>query len=116
MELIFEENIWSKKGATLSDVSAKKEYGLSQETIYQAIREGKLQYRENNFQGNPWLRLLRHEVEKLVGDIYGANYLYKKVIEKELKQINKELKQLKLQIDTLEQRKCELLKLLKPIK
>ena len=41
-------SIWSEKGATLSDKSARKEFGLTQEEIVEAIRGGKLQYRENN--------------------------------------------------------------------
>lgn len=37
-----------KKGAALSDKPARKEFGLTQEEIVEAIRGGKLQYRENN--------------------------------------------------------------------
>ena len=58
--------IWSRKGATLSDKSARQEFGLTQQEIYAAIRAGKLQFRESNMHGNPWFRLLRHEVEALV--------------------------------------------------
>ncbi|HNS22423.1 MAG TPA: hypothetical protein PKH24_18095 [Sedimentisphaerales bacterium] len=54
---------WSKKGATLSDKSAREEFGLTQGEIIQAIRRGKLQYREVPVYGNPFLRLLRREVE-----------------------------------------------------
>jgi len=57
---------WNKKGATLSDKSACKEFGISQQEIIQAINEGKLQYRQNHIHGNPYLRLLREEVEDLV--------------------------------------------------
>ena len=32
--------IWSRKGATLSDKSARKEFGLTQEEIYTAFRAG----------------------------------------------------------------------------
>ena len=34
--------IWSRKGATLSDKSARQEFGLTQEEIYAAFRAGKL--------------------------------------------------------------------------
>ena len=37
---------WNRKGATLSDVTAKKEYGVDQEFIVKGIRAGKLEYRE----------------------------------------------------------------------
>jgi len=49
--------------------------GLTQEEIYAAIRAGKLQYREASMHGNPWLRLLRREVEALVKRKHGSNYL-----------------------------------------
>jgi len=68
-----------------------------------------LQYRNNNVFGNPYLRLVRSEVEALVDEKYGNNYLKKKKIKKELAQTNKELKRLKAQVASLEQRKAELL-------
>jgi hypothetical protein len=100
---------WSKKGATLSDKSAREEFGLSQENIIEAIKDGKLQYRLNNVFGNPYLRLLRIEVEALVNEKYGSHYLKKKKLKKELAEVNKELKKLKNQIVSLERRKAELI-------
>jgi len=102
-------SVWSKKGATLSDKSARKEFGLAQEEIIEAIKDGKLQYRNNNVFGNPYLRLVRSEIEALVDEKYGSNYLEKKKIKKELAQTNKELRRLKSQAASLEQRKAELL-------
>ena len=55
------EEEWSRKGATLSDKTARKELGLTQEEIVAAIDAGQLQYRVGNIHGNPWLRLLRRE-------------------------------------------------------
>ena len=49
---------WQRKGATLSDKTARKEYGLTQDEIVQAIQAGKLQYRCNAIHGNPFLRLI----------------------------------------------------------
>nr|AAU43688.1 hypothetical protein GZ26D8_19 [uncultured archaeon GZfos26D8]QNO53169.1 hypothetical protein NDOAJMFA_00019 [Methanosarcinales archaeon ANME-1 ERB6] len=100
---------WFKKGATLSDKSARKEFGLTQEEIIEGIEDGKLHYRINNVFGNPYLRLVRSEVEAFVDKKYGSNYLKKKKIKKELAQTNKELKRLKTQVASLEQRKAELL-------
>ena len=54
---------WGRKGATLSDKTARQEYGLTQDEIFAAIDAGKLQYRPAAMHGNPWLRLLRREVE-----------------------------------------------------
>ncbi len=103
------KSAWFNKGATLSDKSAQKEFGLTQEEIIEGIRGGKLQYRNNNVFGNPYLRLLRSEVEAFVDEKYGSDYLRKKKIKKELAQTNKELKGLKAQVASLEQRKAELL-------
>jgi hypothetical protein len=59
------DSIWKQKGATLSDKSARQEFGLTQQEIYEAMRAGKLQFQQNSMHGNPWFRLLRHEVEAL---------------------------------------------------
>ena len=57
---------WGRKGATLSDKTARSEFGLTQDEIFTAIDAGKLHYRPAAMHGNPWLRLLRREVEDLV--------------------------------------------------
>ena len=62
---------WTKKGGTLSDKTAFDEYGLTRDDIIKAINQGKLQYRDGSIYGNPWLRLLRYEVEKLAEEIFG---------------------------------------------
>ncbi len=100
---------WFKKGATLSDKSARKEFGISQEEIYEAINDGKLHYHVSDAYGNPYFKLLRSEVEAFVAEKYGKDYLEKKKIKKEFAQINKELKSLKTQVATLEQKRVELL-------
>ena len=46
------DSIWLRKGATLSDKSARQEFGLTQQEIVAAIRAGKLQYRMHNMHGN----------------------------------------------------------------
>ncbi len=103
------KSTWIKKGATLSDKSARKEFGLTQEEIIEGIRGGKLHYHENSVFGNPFLRLIRSEVEAFVDEKHGSNYLKNKKIKKELAQINKELKMLKIQVATLELKKSALL-------
>jgi hypothetical protein len=100
---------WSQPGATLSDKSARKDFGLTQAEILQAIQAGKLQYRQNSVFGNPFLRLLRREVEALVEDKYGNKYLKQQQLKTELGQINKELRRLKAQLISLEHRKAALL-------
>lgn len=75
---------WTHKGATLSDKTACKEFDLTQDEIIKAVRAGKLQYKENHIHGNPYLRLLRREVENLVIEKYGQNYLKDKNTENEM--------------------------------
>jgi hypothetical protein len=102
------KSTWIKKGATLSDKSARKEFGLTQEEIIEGIRGGKLHYQENNVYGNPFLRLIRSEVEAFVEEKHGGNYLKMKKIKTELTQTNKELKMLKIQVATLELKRSSL--------
>jgi hypothetical protein len=102
--------IWTQKGATLSDKSARQEFGLTQQEIYAAMRAGKLQFRESNMHGNPWFRLLRHEIEALVKQKSGSGHLRKKKLEKELADINKETRKLKTRLAALDRRRAELMK------
>lgn len=99
---------WNKKGATLSDKSARKELGLTQEEIIKAINRGELQYRVHSVYGNPFLRLIRGEVEALVEKKHGRSHLKQKQNQHELAQINKELKLLEKQIAQLTSRRAEL--------
>jgi transcriptional regulator with XRE-family HTH domain len=99
---------WARKGATLSDKSARKEFGLTQEEIVDAIRAGKLQYREGSVHGTPWLRLLRREVEALVRESSGEGHLKSRQVKTELVQIERELRRLKKEVARLEERKAAL--------
>ena len=102
-------HLWGKKNETLSDKSAEKEYGISRKEVIEAINAGELQFREGSMHGNPWFRLLRVEVERLVEKKHGYSYLKEKKAKKELTQINKELKELNARVSELENRKRELL-------
>ena len=100
---------WGRKGATLSDKTARQEFGLTQDEIYDAIDAGKLQYRRAAMHGYPWLRLLRREVEDLVSTRHGERYLRERQARTELKRVNRELKQLRTQLTALEERRAALL-------
>ena len=100
---------WGRKGATLSDKTARAEFGLTQDEIYDAIDAGKLQYRHAAMHGYPWLRLLRREVEDLVSTRHGERYLRERQARTELKRGNRELKQLRTQLTALEERRAALL-------
>ncbi len=101
--------IWNAKGAAFSDKSARQQFGLKQEEIIDAINAGKLQYRENHIHGNPYLRLLREEVEVLVAEIHGPNHLARQKLQTELKSVNSQIRSLKGKIRVLEKRQTELM-------
>jgi hypothetical protein len=100
---------WPSKRATLSDKTAREEFGLTQDEIVRAIRAGMLHYREGSMYGNPWLRLLRREVEALVRKKRGKKYLVERLAKTELARINRELKRLKAQTARLEEQKSNLI-------
>jgi predicted nucleic acid-binding Zn-ribbon protein len=58
--------------------------------------------------GNPWLRLLRHEVEALVKKKGGQDHLHKKKLQKELADLDKEAMKIKSRLKALERRRAEL--------
>jgi hypothetical protein len=99
-------NEWGRKGATLSDKTARSEYGLTQDEIYAAIDVGTLSYRPAAMHGNPWLRLLRREVEDLAKTLHGDRYLRQQQARTELAQINRKLKRLATQCAALEERRA----------
>jgi hypothetical protein len=103
---------WTQKGATLSDKSARKEFGLTQDKIIDAIKCGKLQYRQNHIHGNPYFRLIRSEVESLAKELFGEDHLMNMKRQNELSLVTKEIRRLKKQMKTLEERKADLLKIL----
>src|ERR1700738_5358040 len=103
MELYGDE--WARKGATLSDKTARAEFGLTQDEIIAAIRAGKLQTRQAAMHGNPWLRLLRREVEDLVSARHGERYLREQQARTELKRVNRELRQLRTRLTAVEERR-----------
>jgi hypothetical protein len=104
------DSVWRQKGATLSDKSARKDFSLTQEEIFAAMRAGKLQFRQSNMHGNPWFRLLRHEVEALVREKGGQDHLHKKELQKELTDLNKEARKIKTRLKVIERRREELMK------
>jgi len=99
---------WLRAGATISNKTASKEFGLTYEEIVKAIRSGKLQHRVNYMHGNPWFRLLRREVEALVKGRHGGGYLKDRKTKAELARIEREIKKLKAQIAELDKQKVKL--------
>jgi hypothetical protein len=99
---------WSRKGATLSDKTARKEFGLTQDEIVAAIDAGQLQYRVGVIQGNPWLRLLRREVEDLMDSTYNDRDHRQRRAKAELAQVDRDLKKLRAEVVALEEYRTKL--------
>ncbi len=99
---------WNRKGATLSDVTAKAEYGVSQECIIKGIQTGKLEYREGSIWGNPYLRVLRSQLEPYIAEELGEDYLRRVKNETELRRVKKEISDLKKRLDGLQERQHKL--------
>jgi len=104
---------WNRKGATLSDVTATKEYGVSRAFIIKGIRAGKLEYREGTVWGNPYLRVLRSQLERYIAEELGADRLTSGKIQTELRKVKKELADLQKRLLELEARRTELERALK---
>jgi hypothetical protein len=109
------ETLWQVQGATLSHNNACKEFCLTNEEVFEAMKAGKLQYRQNVAHGNPYFRLLRREVESLVLELRGAKHTEAQKISHELQKVNKEINSLKRKLSSLEKQKQELVKIQKQI-
>ena len=99
---------WNRKGATLSDVTATKEFGVSRDFIVKGIRAGKLEYREGAIWGNPYLRVLRSQLEQYIAEELSADHLSKGKNQTELRKIKKEMASLKNRLNELQARRTEL--------
>ena len=99
---------WNRKGATLSDVTANAEYGVSRDFIVKGIQTGTLEYREGSIWGNPYLRVLRSQLEKYIAEELGEDYLLRLKNQTELRRVKKEISDLKKRLEGLQQRKNEL--------
>jgi len=99
---------WNRKGAVLSDKTAQKEYGVSRDLIVKGIQTGKLEYREGAVWGNPYLRVLRSQLEAYIAEELGSEYLASKKAKTELRVVSKEIADLRQKLAELEARKTEL--------
>ncbi len=106
--MVSQDGEWGRKGATLSDKTARAEFGLTQDEIVAAVHAGELQYRLSSMQGNPWLRLLRREVESLVTARRGERYLRERQARAELARVNLDLKRIRAQMVELEEQRSRL--------
>ncbi|GAB6271734.1 hypothetical protein [Desulfobacterium sp. N47] len=107
---------WTKQGGTFSHKNACKEFGLTEDEIIDAMKAGKLQYRQNYAHGNPYFRVLRKEVEAFAKELHGNKAVEEQEIKFKLKKINREINSLKRKLSCLEKQKVELLEIQKHIK
>jgi hypothetical protein len=99
---------WNRKNATLSDVTAKSDYGVDRDFIIKGIRAGKLEYRDGAMWGNPYLRVLRSQLEEYISTELGSEYLAKIKNETELRAVKKQIAAAQKNLKALELRKKEL--------
>ena len=104
---------WNRKGATLSDVTAKKEYGVGRDFIVKGIRAGKLEYRPGAVWGNPYLRVLRSQLERYIAEQLGPDRLSSAKNQTELRKIKKEMADLNKRLAELGARRTEIEKALR---
>jgi hypothetical protein len=103
-----EHGEWNRRGATLSDATALKEYGVTTDFIVQGIRSGDLEHREGAIWGNPYIRVLRSQLERYIAAQLGSEHLMAKTTQIELRAINKEIAEIRKRLSTLDARKAEL--------
>jgi flagellar motility protein MotE (MotC chaperone) len=103
---------WNRKGASLSDVTAKKEYGVDREFIIKGINAGKLEFREGSIYGNPYIKVLRRQLEEYIAEELGKEYLNKAKNRTELRKIKKEIAEVECRLASLKLEKTALERLL----
>jgi hypothetical protein len=104
---------WNRKGATLSNVTAEAEYGVDWDFIVKGINAAKLEYREGSIRGNPYLKIVRSQLEAYIAEQLGEAYLLKVKAQTELRKVRKEISELQRTLNMLQNRKTELEELLK---
>jgi hypothetical protein len=103
-----EHGEWNRKGAVLSEVTAQKEYGVTRDFIVKGVRAGKLEFRDGSIWGNPYLRILRSQLEPYIVAQLGSEYLASKKSQTELRTLNKEIADIRKKLAALEGRKAAL--------
>ena len=92
----------------VSEVTAQKDYGVTRDFIVEGIQAGKLEFWEGAVWGNPYLRVLRSQLEAYIAQQLGSEYVLKTKFQIELRAINQEIADLKKKLSALEARKAAL--------
>ena len=102
---------WSRKGKSAvegKDYRASKEYGVDSDFIVKGINAGKLEYREGAIHGNPYIRVLRGQLEAYIAEELGDDYLRRWQAKTELREVTREMSQLRKRLDELEARRAQI--------
>jgi hypothetical protein len=99
---------WNQKGASISDKTARREYKVDQEFIIKGIEAGKLEFRYSSVWGNPFIRILRRQLEEYITSELGSECLIKAKSKTELKKIKKEIVELEKKLSELQAKRTEL--------
>ena len=89
-------------------MTAKADYGVTEEFIIKGINTGRLEYRDGAIWGNPYLRLLRSQLEAYIVEELGPEYLSRLKDQTELRKVKKEINSLTKKLNVLQIRKKEL--------
>ena len=81
---------------------------MSRDFIVKGIEMAKLEYRDGAIWGNPYLRILRSQLEKYIGEELGEAYLLKVKNQAELRKIKKEISNLKKKLKNFEGQKADI--------
>lgn len=104
---------WNRKGATLSDITAKKEYDVDRHFIIKGIDAGKLEYHHGVIWGNPYIKILRSQLEEYIASELGPEYLANVKNKLELRKIKNDISDIEKRLKALQIRKIELEKSMK---
>jgi hypothetical protein len=99
---------WQRKGATLSDKTAGQEFGLTPGRDLRRDRRGHAAVPPGLTHGDPWLRLLRREVEALARTRHGDRYVSEQQARAQLTRVNREITRLRTELAELEERRAKL--------
>jgi hypothetical protein len=99
---------WTQKGASLTDGTAREDYGVPRKFLIEGIRAGALEVREASIHGNPSLRILGRQLEDYIALRFGADYLASAKSNTEMRQVVREIGGLRRKLRALEARKAML--------
>jgi hypothetical protein len=102
-------NNWKDKSAVISDTAAWKEYGVNQDFLNWGIQNGRLDFKQGTIKGRPYIRVLRNQLERLIGETpEGSAHLARVKARIELKEVEKEISYLNKKLGMLLTRKTSI--------